>query len=203
MAVTAPRPRRGRPPQNAHEPGVRERVLAAAIDLFYAQGVAPTSVDEVAERAGVSKMSLYAHYGSKDALAAAALAALDGAWSRWVRDRVEAEPGLPARERLLRVFDAVAEWSAQPEFCGCPFINAAAEARDLTSPAARAALASKDRLRADLTALAREAGAPDPPALARRLLLLIDGALVGAMLRPGPEPAHDARAVAESLLHPP
>ena len=103
----------------------RERLLDAANELFYAEGVHTVGIDRVIERAGVAKASLYNTFGSKDELVRAYLqdrhARTASRISRWVE-----RSGDP-RARLLAVFDAQGELFADPEFRGCAFASASAE----------------------------------------------------------------------------
>ncbi len=175
----------------------RERLLAAANELFYAEGVQTVGIDRVIERAGVAKASLYNTFGSKENLVQAYLESRHGATLERLRRAVE-QHGDP-RQRLLSVFDAQAEMFAEPTFHGCAFITASAEAPDggLIEHAA-------DDYRADirdlLTGLAREAGASDPAALGRQLQLLYDGGGLAAQLDRDPDVAASARAAAALLL---
>src|SRR5882672_8260385 len=107
-------------------PSVRERLLAASDELFYRDGVRSTGIDAVIEKAGVAKGSLYYIFGGKDELVAAYLRGRHEAW----RQRVEAaQAGADGPdEKILAVFDAIADYVSLPEFRGCPFENAAAEA---------------------------------------------------------------------------
>src|SRR5439155_22932831 len=63
----------------------RERILAAARELFYRRGIHAVGVDAIAEAAGTNKMTLYRHFASKDVLVAACLSELtqefDAAWN--------------------------------------------------------------------------------------------------------------------------
>ena len=106
------------------------RLLAAADELFYEEGVHTVGIDRIIERAGVAKASLYNTFGSKDELVRAYLAARQDARQARILDRI-ARFTTP-RERLLGVFDALGELFAEPGFRGCAFMNASAEC----SPAA-------------------------------------------------------------------
>jgi AcrR family transcriptional regulator len=175
----------------------RERLLAAANELFYAEGVQTVGIDRVIERAGVAKASLYNTFGSKENLVGAYLESRHTATLERLRRAVErhSDPG----QRLLAVFDAQAEMFAEPTFHGCAFMTASAEAPDggLIEHAA-------DDYRADvrnlLTGLAGEAGAADPAALGRQLQLLYDGGGLAAQMDRDPDVAASARAAAVLLL---
>jgi AcrR family transcriptional regulator len=155
----------------------RERLLAASDELFYRDGVHSTGIDAVIEKAGVAKGSLYYIFGGKDELVAAYLRGRLDTW----RDRVEAaQAGIDDPEdKILAVFDVLADCVSRPEYRGCPFVNAAAEA-----PAGKAQeLAIKEYrrwVRESFDALAADTGVADPAALADALILLYDGALATA-----------------------
>ncbi|SOC49844.1 transcriptional regulator, TetR family [Blastococcus aggregatus] len=153
----------------------RERLLAAAAELFYGAGIAATGVDAVLRRAGVSPATMYAHFAGKDALVAAYLEQRHAGW-RQTWDDVLAEQTDPA-ERLLSVFDAVDRYrSRQGNGRGCGFLAAAIEL-PATHPGQRWLEADSRLLLDRLRTLAVEAGATDPDDVADTLLLLYDGAL--------------------------
>src|ERR1700745_1208776 len=114
------------PEQTAKRPSPRERLLAASDELFYRDGVRTTGIDAIIEKAGVAKGSLYYIFGGKDELVAAYLR---GRLERW-RQLVEAaQTGADDPDaKILAVFDAIADYVSLPEYRGCPFYNAAAEA---------------------------------------------------------------------------
>jgi AcrR family transcriptional regulator len=178
-------------------PSARERLLKAANELFYAEGVHTVGIDRVIERAGVAKASLYNTFGSKDELVRAYL---EGRHAR-VAERItrHLEQGGTPRERLLGVFEAQGELFAEPGFRGCAFVSASAE-----SPGPAVSLAAEEYrgwVRSLLTGLAREAGAPDPEGLARQLHMLYDGASLSARMDHDPAGAlAAARAAVATLL---
>jgi AcrR family transcriptional regulator len=158
-------------------PSPRERLLAASDELFYRDGVHSTGIDAIIEKAGVAKGSLYYIFGGKDELVAAYLRGRHDAW----RQRVEARQlGIDDPEqKILAVFDAIADYVSLPEFRGCPFSNATAEA-----PAGESQqLANKEYrawVRQSFLELAANAGAAHPEALAEALIVLYEGALATA-----------------------
>jgi len=179
------------------QPSARERLLAAANELFYEEGVHTVGIDRVIERAGVAKATLYSAYGSKDELIRAYLEGRHR--SRQERTaRMLAQRETP-RERLLGVFDALGESLAAPNYHGCAFINASAEARP-GSPIEEATNEYRGWLRDLLTGLAREAGAAEPEALARQLHMLYDGAGASARMDHDPGAAAIARTAAAALI---
>jgi AcrR family transcriptional regulator len=158
----------------------RTRLLDAAGDLFYRYGVTAIGVDTVSAAAGVSKRSLYQHFGSKDELVAAALSARSPAiLARWLPQRpTRSSP----RANILAVFTALHAFSADPEFRGCPFVNVATELPDATHPARAVALAGKQHLRDYFHGQAARAGATNPDTLADHLMMIFDGAIAQVLV---------------------
>ena len=163
--------------KTAKRPSARERLLAAADELFYRDGVHSTGIDAVIEKAGVAKGSLYYIFGGKDELVAAYLRGRHEAF----RQSVEAaQAGIddPA-EKILALFDALGDYVSLPEFRGCPFDSAAAEAP--TGQCQVLAIQEyRDWLHQSLEQLAEDTGVPDSRALAEALILLYNGALASA-----------------------
>jgi AcrR family transcriptional regulator len=160
--------------KTAKRPSPRERLLAASDELFYRDGVHSTGIDAIIEKAGVAKGSLYYIFGGKDELVAAYLR---GRLERW-RQAVEAAQASAADPdaKILAVFDAIADYVSLPEFRGCPFHNAAAEAP--TGEAHQLAIKEyRDWLRRSFRQLAADTGVSDSEALADALIVLYDGAL--------------------------
>ena len=160
--------------KTAKRPSARERLIAAADELFYRDGIHSTGIDAVIEKAGVAKGSLYYIFGGKDELVGAYLRGRHEAW----RQRVEAaqasvdDPG----EKILAIFDALGDYVSLPEFRGCPFDSAAAEA-----PAGQCQVLAikeyRDWLQQSLRHLAADTGVADSEALAEALIVLYNGAL--------------------------
>ena len=175
---------------------LRQRVLDTAAELFYRDGVRAVGVDRIAAESGVAKMTLYYHFRSKDELVAAWLRRRDEEWMSWLEGSVERQRG----NRVLAVFDALREWFETPTFRGCAFVNAYAEL-GWSNPAAAEIVASHKRTLTEYLAdLVREEGAAEPDALARELLLLVDGAIVTASIQGSARPADDAREAAAKVI---
>jgi AcrR family transcriptional regulator len=176
----------------------RERLLAAANQLFYEEGIHTVGIERVIERAGVAKASLYSTFGSKDELVRAYLQARADRRRRRLSERIAryADP----RQRILAVFDLLGELAAEPEFRGCAFVNASAEGPRGESKATRVCADTRAWTRALFIELARDAGAADPERLAGELVLLYDGVSVGASMDRDPGRARLARELAETLL---
>ncbi len=182
---------------SAARPSARERLLAAANELFYNEGVHTVGIDRVIEQAGVAKASLYNTFGSKDQLIRAYLEARQASVAQRITQAVDRYSS--PRERLLAVFEGQGELFAQPDYRGCAFARASAESHP-GDPAEQATEAYRHWVRALLTELAAQAGAPDPGALARQLHLLYEGASQSARLDHDPAVAAVARAAAATLL---
>ena len=110
---------------------VRERLLDATEELICRDGIHSTGIDTILERADAAKMSLYKHFGSKEALVVAALERRDRSWMDRLRQAVDACAADPA-EKPLALFDAMAATCSDAGFHGCVFINAAGEFFDET-----------------------------------------------------------------------
>jgi AcrR family transcriptional regulator len=169
----------------------RERLLDAADELFYSEGVNTVGIDRVIAHAGVAKTSLYTNFGSKDELIRSYLERRHE--SR--RDRIERAIAVheSPRDRILAVFDQLGDLR------GCPFIRAGAEA-SAGSPIEEANDAYRAWVRSLFLTLARSAGASDPATLAAQLQMLYDGAAVGARMDRNSRAAKKARMAAETLL---
>ena len=186
----------------ALRPGARERIVRAAGDLFYAEGIHAVGVDRVTAAAGVAKATLYQQFRSKDELVAACLQRRAEHWRASVADPVLALPGSAAR-RVGAVFERLGEAFATPGYRGCPFINAAAEYPGPDGPVAAAIAAHRAQVRGLFAELLAGVPAARRAALTDQLVLLYDGTMVGAQLDQGPRAARRARAAARQLLEGP
>ncbi|MFF4183419.1 TetR/AcrR family transcriptional regulator [Streptomyces sp. NPDC001691] len=174
----------------------RARLLDAADALFYTYGVQAVGMDRIRAESRVPLKRLYRLFPAKEALVAAYLDRHDQRWTAGLRRHVEAAPAQP-RERVLAVFDWLAEWFAEPAFRGCAFLNALGELGETPAAVNDVARRHKAELRRILTGLATAEGSP---ALGDQLMILVEGATAVAALDPGPAPAHRARSMAETLL---
>jgi AcrR family transcriptional regulator len=181
----------------AARPSARERLLAAANELFYNEGVHTVGIDRVIEQAGVAKASLYNTFGSKDELVRAYLEKRFTGVTETIT-RAVGRYDTP-RERLLAVFEGAGELYSRPGYRGCAFARASAESHP-GDPAEQASDAYRHWMRALLTDLAAQAGAPEPEVLARQLHLLYDGSGQSARLDHDPDAAAAARTAAAVLL---
>ncbi len=181
-----------------HRASARERLLGAANELFYAEGVQTVGIDRIIERAGVAKASLYNLFGSKEGLVAAYLASRHDLTTNRLTRAIESidDP----RQKILTVFDAQTQQYEQPGFNGCAFIAASTEAPS-GGLVEHAADQFRAWIRAMFTDLACQAGAPDPVSLGRQLHFVYDGAgLAGRMDHHDPGIAPAARQAVLALL---
>jgi AcrR family transcriptional regulator len=181
-----------------HRTSARERLLDAANELFYAEGVQTVGIDRIIERAGVAKASLYNLFGSKEELVAAYLASRHDRTTSRLTKAIESVDD--PRQKLLAVFDAQAQQYEDPDFNGCAFVSATTEAPQ-GGLVEKAADQFRAWIRAMFTDLAEQAGAPDPTSLGRQLHLIYDGAgLAGRMDHHDPALAPATRDAVQALL---
>ena len=176
----------------------RERLLAAASKLFYAEGVHTVGVDRIVEQAGVAKATLYTLFGSKDGLVRAYLSARHDRTRERMARELAARYKTP-RERLLGVFEVQGLSFVEPGFRGCAFVGANAEASDGTS-IEEVTESYRTWVRSLFLDLANEAGAADPERLAGQLVLLYDGAGISAWMDHNPDTAQASMSVAAALI---
>ena len=179
-------------------PVIRQKILDAAGAAFYNEGYQAIGVDALAERAGVSKMTLYRHFPSKDELIVAVLNAFDqNSTAQYAA--LMAVPTTP-RAKLLAIFEWIAKRARQPDCHGCAFQNSAAEYPEPSHPVHTAARANKRGVRAAYLAQARALGARDAEMLADQLLLLTDGAWASSRMWGAAGPARHIVGAAEALI---
>lgn len=160
----------------------RERLIEAALALFLSQGIYITGVTAIAARAGVTKMTLYSHFPSKDALIVACLEERDRRWRESVAKTLAAHAD-PV-DGLLAFFDLYERYLRQDSGRGCLFVNSAAEFPECSHPVYLAVSRHKQGIRDSLAALAARAGLGDPAGVAEGLFILLEGSFVsGAMNR--------------------
>lgn len=176
----------------------RRRLLDSANALFYEGGIRATGVEALAEEAGVTKMTLYSHFSSKDDLVVAYLERRDRRWRESLERRLDGHDD--PKEKLLSVFDAYREWLVSGSMRGCAYVNCAAEFPDREHPAREVVRRHKAGLRRRLAELATEAGCARPEGLAENLFLLLEGSYVTGALEGEGAVVWRARAVAAELV---
>jgi AcrR family transcriptional regulator len=179
----------------------RGRLLNAATHLFCKNGINATGIDAIIDEAGTAKTTLYKLFGSKTNLVHAVLENEGKQWRKWFIGAIEAGGGDP-QTKLARIFPALKSWFAEERFYGCPFINAVAEHDKDQKQFRTIALKHKKVVLAHIEKLAAEMGAVEPASLAHQLALLIDGAIVAAMVSCDPGVADTAGLAAGNLFAP-
>jgi AcrR family transcriptional regulator len=176
------------------------RIIAAASALFYSEGIRAVSVDAVAEKAGLTKRTLYYHFKSKDDLVAAYLAARDqpnlALFKRWFD---EAEGPMP--DKIAAIFRNLARAARHPKWRGCGFLRTTAELANLPGhPAIRIGAAHKKKFEDWLRVTFEGEGISSAAELARQMLLLLDGAFAVVLLHRDPSYMETAGEAARSLV---
>ena len=183
-------------PEQRHRTA-KQRLLQAADELFYNEGIHAVGIDRVIAHAGVAKGSLYYSFAGKDDLVRGYLTERHGKWVDRVSAGIEAHTD--PRERILAVYDALGALFAEPDYRGCAFMNALAEAAP-DSVEAQAATTFRAWVRTLFLGLAADADAEDPKQLAENLVVLYDGAVATAQMDKAPQAAQTARQTADLVL---
>jgi AcrR family transcriptional regulator len=160
---------------------VRERLVEAASELFYAQGLRAVSADKIIERVGTTKVTFYRHFRTKDDLVVAYLEGRAALEREGVGAAI-ARAGGDVETALRLVSEGLGAVACRPGFRGCPFINAAAEYPDPGSPVRRLVDEHRAWYSATFERLIAPLGLPDQAAVADELMLLRDGAMVAGYL---------------------
>lgn len=179
-----------------HTTDPREQVIDAADELFYARGIRAVGMDDVRSAAGVSLKRMYALFPGKNSLVLAVLRKRHAMWTEGMTAAVEAADD--PREKLLAVYDYLAEWFAEDGFRGCGFINALGELGPTTPEVAAYAREHKRSFQDQLARLVEGAGLD--PTLAPQLAILAEGAQATAAIDGSIEAARHARRAAETLI---
>jgi AcrR family transcriptional regulator len=180
------------------KPDARERILATAYELFSRRAIRDVGIDEVIERAGVAKATLYRHFPSKDDLV---IAFLERREERWTLAWVEAEArrrGDTPEDQLLAIFELFDEWFHRDDFEACSFVNVLLEMGP-AHPVGQASVRHLASIRSIVRRLAEEAALRDPDSFARSWHILMKGSIVSAT-EGDAEAAQRARSMAQLLI---
>jgi AcrR family transcriptional regulator len=181
---------RGRP--------ARERILETAYDLFARRGVRDVGVDEIIERSGVAKATLYRHFPSKDSLVLAFLERREELWTRGFVEAGARARGKTPEEQLLAIFDVFDGWFRRRDFEACSFINVLLEVGP-RHEVGRASIDYLENIRGVVRSLAEEAGLRDVESFARSWHILMKGSIISAT-EGDVDAAKRAQAMAASLI---
>lgn len=175
-----------------------ERILAAASDLFSSGPYSAVSVDDIARKAGLTKMTVYQHFRSKDHLF---LECLDARLRRREAMLDAFFAGLdPRQDGLLALFDWLETWTKPGNFKGCAFVKAVNELAPIIPRVREIARDAKRKMQERIIRLAKASGRPRPAALGEQIALLMEGAQSLALVEGNNRPVHAARQLAQTLL---
>ena len=181
-------------------PQTRDRIVSAAEKLFYAEGIREVSVDAVAEKAGVTKKTLYYHFRSKDDLVAAYLSARDQPnlelFKRWF---AEVDGGTAAK--VQAIFTNLAKSARHPKWKGCGFLRTSAELANMPGhPAIKIGAAHKKKFEEWMRTVFEGENVADPALLARQIMLLLDGSFAAVLLHRDAAYMESAGKAARTLI---
>ena len=170
--------------ERAERPSARDRVFETARELFYRQGIHAVGVEAIAAEADTTKMSLYRHFASKDALVAECLREEEREFWQWWDEVVAPSAGNPRKqlEALFNAFQTRTCDSDEDSSRGCPLQNAAVELSERAHPGRKVVIEHKSEMRRRLRQLSREIGARDPNRLGDSLMLLMEGSYLARLV---------------------
>jgi AcrR family transcriptional regulator len=175
-----------------------QKILATAEALIYQNGIHATGMDLLVKTSGVARKSIYRHFENKDQVAAAALNARDVRWLDWFQQACDKADSPEAR--ILGMFTVLKGWFESEGYRGCAFINTAGEVGDPDDPIRHIAKHHKQKLLDYTLELTTQLDIQQPDALARQLLVLMEGAITVSRVMGDYNAADTARDVAEVLL---
>lgn len=183
----------------ASSSAARQRLLETADRLFYQEGFRAVGIDRLIAEAGVAKMTLYTYFPSKDDLIVAVLQYREAQVLAFFRAAM-ARHATRTPDPLRAFFAALQEWFASPGFRGCAFQNAAVELANPAHPGTQVVRDHKRRFAELLRGLVEEAAGPGAATLAPAIALLVEGAMVTAVIQGTPDAAEVARDAALKLV---
>jgi AcrR family transcriptional regulator len=177
----------------------RQRIVETAERLFYAEGVRAVGIDRIIAESNVAKMTLYKHFASKDDLILAVLKfreeKVNGMFEKSIERHVK-----KGMDRLEAFFAALKEWFESPGFRGCAFINASVELADADHAASQFSAEHKERFYEMLTEIIAEAKGAKAASMAPAIALLVEGAIVTAVMEQTSDSADVAKEAALALV---
>jgi AcrR family transcriptional regulator len=176
-----------------------ERLIAAATQLFCRYGINSVGVDAIVAAADTAKTTLYKLFGSKEGLVEKVLEREGEAWRGWFLTEIDGPGGTPM-DRLMRIGPALRTWFSREDFYGCPFINVVGESDKADDRMRNLALAHKRIVLQRLTELCADAGLKEAAQTAHTLGLVIDGAIVAALVTRDPAVAENAGRACGAIL---
>ena len=177
----------------------RQRLLETADRLFYSGGIRNVGIDTIIAEAGIAKMTLYTHFPSKDDLIVAVLQYREAQVLEFFRSSMERH-GKRSRNKLQTFFAALREWFELPGFRGCAFQNAAVELADPAHPGTQFVRDHKQRFTEILRGFVEESVGPAKTKVVAMIAILVEGAIVTAVVSGKPDAAEVARDAALKLV---
>ena len=184
--------------------GPKERLIKAALELFYQQGYQATGINQLIKEAGVAKASFYDHFEDKEDLYVAYLERRHDNWTNACRQRVSMEE--TSADRIKTLFSYLTEWMKKDGYRGCAFLNSAAEFTDPKSKVRKVVSWHKDSLRTYIKELVQshykneDLSEVEIEDLANEVYVLIDGSIIASQVYHDPWPIARAARAAEKLL---
>lgn len=183
---------------NKNTSHTREKILQTAEQLIYQNGIHATGMELLVKTSGVARKSIYHHFANKEDVTVAALNARDERWIHWFT--TESDKAATPQERVLNMFTVLNSWFESEGFRGCAFINTAGEVGNVDDPVRQIAKLHKQKILDYVFDLARQLDAENPTALAKQLLILVEGAITTAYVMGDSDAANNARQIAMLLL---
>ncbi|WP_387689079.1 TetR/AcrR family transcriptional regulator [Photorhabdus sp. RM71S] len=180
-------------------PNNRENMLDVVEELIYTRGIAATGIDLITRTTGSSRKTIYRYFGTKEGLIEEVLRRRDERWMRWFTSSI-VEYKTP-KEKLLNVFLVLQRWFVSDDFRGCAFINTSGERPNPDDPVRIIAKEHKEKVFTYVLSICEEISPDSSADLARKLLLLIEGAITTAHVMNDTHYALEAMNIAEALLN--
>lgn len=187
------------PPEPSAVMTPEAKLLATARRLFCSDGIHATGVARILKDSGVARRTLYERYGSKENLLRAVFDAEAQMWFGWFDTDLPALSSDPAAQ-LLGLFDLLDAWFQDSEFFGCIFVNAVAEHEKEAGWVRDTAMAHRGLVNGRLHRLLKRAGVRQPARATEKISLVIDGAIVTAMVTGEASAARLAKSIAQDIL---
>ncbi|MER2471944.1 TetR/AcrR family transcriptional regulator [Photorhabdus laumondii] len=179
-------------------PNIRENMFDVVEELIYTRGIAATGIDLITRTTGSSRKTIYRYFGTKEGLIEEVLRRRDERWMRWFTSSI-AEYKTP-KEKLLNIFLVLQRWFISDDFRGCAFINTSGERPNPDDPVRIIAREHKEKVFTYVLSICEEISPDSSEDLARKFLILIEGAITTAHVMNDTHYALEAMNIAEALL---
>ncbi|SDK67323.1 transcriptional regulator, TetR family [Methylophilus rhizosphaerae] len=178
---------------------IKAKILGVATSLFEAKGINACAVDMIINASGVARATMYRHFPSKDTLIMAFLRSKADAFYEWLNRGLRNQKGKPA-DKLIALCILMEEWIGTPNFKGLPFHIGTIEFPEPDHPVNQFSITLAKELQEYFSALAKEAGAPDPAGLSQQIIMLFEGAALVERVAPGSNAAAKAKDAALLII---